>query len=162
MTDVHKRVVEIEASPAFHAFNKQTPHHYLVHAFATVTGGPVTIELGYYGQDTDMITVFKGAPVEAMPPEEVFKQTATLPQLDLGLVKLGLKDVLEKAEKERATAYPHHPFAKAICVLQQQDGPVWNITLVTATLQMINMRFNATTGFLLNRSMQSIMDLARD
>jgi hypothetical protein len=33
---------------------------------------------------------------------------------------------------------------------------------VTGTLQMINMRFNATTGFLLNRSMQSIMDLARD
>jgi hypothetical protein len=161
-TDVHATVKKVEASAVFQEFNATNPHHYLVHAFATTTSVAAPLELGYYGKETDMITVFKGDPVTAMPPEEVFKQGGILAPLDLAAVRLGLPEALVRAEKERAAAYPRHPFMKAICVLQQQEGPVWNITLVTGTLQMITMRFSATTGMLVSREMRSIMDLARD
>jgi hypothetical protein len=158
MMDVHDVVAKVESSPEFHEFKTQHPQHYLVHAFATT--GP--LELGYYNKESDTITVFKSEPVAAMPPEDVFKQSGVLQRLDLARVKIGLQDALALAEKERLVAYPRHATMKTIAVLQQHDAPEWNITLVTATLQMINMKFNATTSELLSRSMQSIMDLARD
>lgn len=160
--EVHEVVEKVEASPEFQEFSRQNPHHYLVHAFSTTAGTSSPIELGYYGEDTDLITVFKSDPIAAMPPEEVFKQGGTLKQLDLSAVRLGLKDALDRAEKERAAAYPRHATLKAICVLQQQDSPTWNITLVTGTLQMINMRIDALTGQVISRSMQSIMNIARE
>ncbi len=160
--DVHEVIEKVEASPEFQEFSEQNPHHYLVHAFSTAAGAPAPIELGYYGEDTDMITVFRSDPITAMPPEEVFKQDGKLKQLDLTAVRLGLKDALERAEKERAAAYPQHATIKAICILQQHDNPTWNLTLVTGTMQMINMRIDALTGQVLSRSIQSIMNIARE
>ena len=160
MTDVHETVQRLEQSAAFRSFTNANPHHYLVHVFTTVSGKAAPLELGYYGNDK--ITVFKTEPVAAMPPEDVFKEQGTLQKLDLGLVKLGLQEALERAEKERVINYPRHPTMKVICVLQQHNMPVWNLTLVTNTLQMINMKFSALTGELISRQIQSIMNLARE
>lgn len=162
MTDVHEIVQRVEASPEFQEFSNANPHHYLAHVFATSAAEPGPMELGYYSKESDMITVFKTAPIAAMPPEEVFKESGTLRRLDLDAVLLGLAAAMERAEKERASAYPRHPAMKMICILQQQDVPVWNITIVTGTLQMINMKLSATNGELLSRSMQSIMGLVRE
>jgi hypothetical protein len=158
MTDVHNTVKRLENSEAFQEFSRSNPHHYLVHAFSTGK----EIELGYYGKESDKITVFKTNPVAMLPAEEVFKQQGVLEALNLDMVQLGLHEALERAEAERANAYPQHITTKSICILQQQDGPVWNITLVTATLQMINVKLSAQSGELHSRDMRSIMDLARE
>jgi hypothetical protein len=158
MTDVHDTVKRLENSDAFQEFSRSNPHHYLVHAFSTGK----EIELGYYGKENDKITVFKTNPVTMLPAEEVFKQQGVLEALNLDMVQLGLHEALERAEAERADAYPRHTTTKSICILQQQDGPVWNITLVTATLQMINVKLSAQSGEVRSRDMRSIMDLARE
>jgi hypothetical protein len=158
MTDVHTTVEEVESSDIFRTFTHSNPHHYLVHAFSTGK----EIELGYYGKEDDKITIFKTHPVMMLPAEEVFKQSGTLQKLELDMVRLGLREALEHAEAERAKAYPHHSSMKFICVLQQSDEPTWNITLVTNTLQMINMKISAHSGEMRSREMHSIMDLARE
>ena len=100
--------------------------------------------------------------MQALPPEDVFKEQGALAQLDLSAVRIGFAQAIELAEKYRVQTYPHHPIMKMICVLQQQELPFWNMTLVTGTLQMINIRIDAVTGQLLSRSLHSIMDLAKE
>jgi hypothetical protein len=162
MTDVHDVVDKVESSAAFLAFNAENPHHYLVHAFSTAGAHIDPMELGYYGKEADKITVFKTDPLTRMPAEEVFKERGVLEALDLSLVKLGLTQALAKAEEYRHDAYPKHQTMKTICVLQQKQRPIWNMTIVTNTLNMINMRIDAQTGELISREMQSIMNLAKE
>jgi hypothetical protein len=159
-TDVHTTVELVEGSKEFQEFNAQNPHHYLVHAFSA-TGTP--LELGYYGKEADRIVVFKTNPIVAMPPEEIFKEEGkVLHALDLTAVRFGLKEALDRAEKQRQQVYPRHECMRTIAILQQADRPVWNITLVTNTLNMINMKIDAMTGELVSRDMQNIMSIVKD
>jgi len=161
-TDIHEVVEQVESSQEFQAFNSKNPHHYLVHAFCAAEAKPGAVEIGYYGKETDRITVFKTNPVAAMPEEEVFKKEGHLEPLDLTAVRLGVKEAVARAEQERAAAYPRHSAVKTICVLQQQGNPVWNLTLVTATLQMIIMRIDAMSGQVLSKDMHSVMSIVKE
>jgi len=165
-TDVHSIVERIESSPAFTSFNADNPHHYLVHAFVAVQrlaeDASPALELGYYGKETDRITIFTSEPIVARPPEEVFKESGTLAPLDLGAIRFGFADALRIAERTRAAYYPTHGVMQGFCILQQSDTyarPVWNITLVLGTLSMLNMKIDAVTGELLSRELQNIMSL---
>jgi hypothetical protein len=154
-TDVHELVEKVEASQEF-----KLPEHVLVHVFSA-TGDLGVAELGYYGAD-DKITVFRTNPISAMPPEEVFKEQGTLTKLDLSAVRIGLAQAGVKAEQYKQESYPHHMTMRMICILQQREQPEWNITIVTNTLHMINIKINAMTGELISRSMDSIMSLSRE
>jgi hypothetical protein len=161
-TDVHETVTLIEASPEFQRFNAQNPHHYLVHAFAStksLDGDSPALELGYYGKETDMITVFTSLPIAAREPEEVFKKEGVLAQLDIAAVRIGLSEALRNAERLRSAHYPQHNVMQCFCILQQHDWPVWNITLVLGSLNMLNMKIDAMTGEALSRELQNIMSL---
>jgi hypothetical protein len=154
-------VGRVEAAMPFHAYRAAHPGSYLAHAFTTAEGKLIQpLELGYYADD-DTITVFKGDPVMALPPDHVFKDQGTVERLDLGAVRLGPEAALAKAVQEQDERYPKHETRKAVLILQQRDVALWNITLVTATLQMINLRIDAATGAVLSCSLRSIMDLAQ-
>ncbi|HIH25109.1 TPA: hypothetical protein HA251_08810 [Candidatus Woesearchaeota archaeon] len=169
-TDVHETIERVEASDAFIAFNAENPHHYLVHAFATVRSlDPAVplppLELGYYGKEHDMITVFTSEPVAARPPEEVFKEEGSIAGLDLLALRQGFADALRIVERTRSSQYPAHAAMQGFCILQQNrvySTPVWNITLVLNTLSMLNMKIDAVTGEVLSRELQNIMSLSAE
>jgi hypothetical protein len=160
-TDMHELVEQVEGSKEFAHFNTVNPEHYLVHIFSA-TGDLKNAELGYYGTKSDKITVFKTNPIVAMPEEEIFKEKGHLHKLDLTAVRLGLKEATGKAEQYKAESYPRHQTMRMISILQQAEMPLWNITIVTNTLHMINLKIDAMTGQLISRSMDSIMSLAKE
>jgi hypothetical protein len=164
-TDVHDAVKRVEASAVFATFSAANPHHYLVHAFASVSGPDeaAALEIGYYGKETDEITVFSSEPVAMRAAEQVFKQPGkVLAPLDLAAVRVGLADALARAERERARDYPHHMPMRIICVLQQHEQPCWLLTIVTNTMQMLTVRLDATIGTVLSREMTSLMSLVKE
>ncbi|MBR9700274.1 hypothetical protein GOV11_00205 [Candidatus Woesearchaeota archaeon] len=159
MTDIHELIEKIEKSRPFKEFNKANPDHYLVHAFCHVKQDAGKVELGYYGKKTDKITVFTTDPIESRPPEEVLKESGVLRELDTKILKIGLTEARELAEKHLKEKYAGQQASQEICILQQAEVPVWNITLVLASLNMLNLRIQADSGEITYEDMRNILDL---
>lgn len=158
MSDVHDLVAKVEASEAFRQFKRAHKEQYLVHLFCHAKE-EAKVEIGYYGAEDDTITTFTTDPVERKPPEEVFKREGTLEELDLGEVEVGLSRAREIAEAYRREHYPAHPVTQEICILQRLGIQVWNLTLVTSTLNMLNIRIAAHSGEIISAEMRNILDL---
>lgn len=161
MTDVHEYIQEVEESEAFETFSRESPEAYLVHVFSNVKQGQDGVEVGYYLPGKDAITVFTRAPVKARPPEDVFKEHGTVPRLEIGKVEVGFARARALADEYRKEHYPTHPVMQEICILQQMDVPVWNMTLVTQTLNMLNLRIDAASGAVIRTDMQNILSLRK-
>ncbi|MBR9700468.1 hypothetical protein GOV11_01220 [Candidatus Woesearchaeota archaeon] len=159
MTDIHELVETVEKSEPFKKFNKANPDHYLVHAFSHVKQDTGEVELGYYGKETDKITVFTTDPIESKPPEEVLKESGILRALDMKILKIGLTEAREIAEKHLKEKYSGQQASQEICILQQAEGPIWNITLVLASLNMLNLKIQADSGKITHEDLKNILDL---
>ena len=158
MSDIKQIISDVEGSDAFASFNRNTKGFYIVHVFYTEKQG---VELGYYDDKTDRIVVFETDPVVQRPPEEVFKESGTLHKLDITAVSVGLADVRTIARAYMKEHHPTHPLQQEILILQQADVPVWNCTLVTQTLNMLNLKIDATSGAILHEELRNIMDLRK-
>ncbi len=159
MTDVQKMIGDIESTDQFKKWVGAHPEHYLVHLFCIVKENIVQTELGYYSKNVDKITVFESESGVMRPPEEVFKEGGELTKLDVDKVKTGLEEARAIAERYRSEKYPDHPLQQQIIILQQAEQPVWNITLVLMTLNMLNLKISAETGEILHEEMRNILDL---
>ena len=82
--------------------------------------------------------------------------------LDKGSVSLGLREARDVVEGFRNEKYPaQQPVLQEICILQQAEVPVWNVTLVIGTLNMLNVKVHAETGEILHDHLRNIMDLRK-
>ena len=155
LTDIQEFITTVETSDLF----TEREYDYLVHVFCHVRGDDAPVELGYYHKKEDTITVFTVNPVEKRPPEKVFKEAGVLGKLAVSDVTVGLSDVRQKAREYAAEKYPTHPVQQEICILQQAEIPMWNLTLVTSTLNMLSLKINAVTGEIFSEDMHNIMSL---
>jgi len=152
-------IEQVEASEVFKAFKKENPLYYLAHVFYTVGKGE-TCQIGYYGPDTDRVVVFNaGEPISQAPPEEVFKSQPVVEKLELESVKILLEQALSIAEKAHHEKYPHELISQKIVILQTLKGAVYNITHVTKTFNIFNIKIDAVSGKVLSEHMQSILGL---
>ncbi len=159
MTDVHDIIDAVEGSDEFREFRARHPHPYLAHLFCYAKSGSAPVEIGYYSERDDHIVVFDTKPVRARPPEGAFKEEGVIAPLDLASVGIGLAQARELAAARMRERYPAHPVQQEICILQQGDGPVWNLTIVTATLNLVTMRLDARDGAVLSDELRNIMDM---
>jgi len=155
----------IENSKEFKEFIKQNPHYYLVHIFTTVDADTIdnsTWQIGYYSKDTDKIVVFEDHDdlVFIHPPEEALKKDEYIQRLDLEHLKISRDDADIICKKTLKEYYPAELFSKAICLLQNlpEFGQVWNITVVTLALSVINIKIDANTGNVLKHTKENLMN----
>lgn len=130
---------------------------YLVHGFFSEG----TWQVGFYNADDDRITAYVAADfVTRQTPEQVFKQDATVPALRLEDVQLSLEDAEGIARTSLETNHPGHPATKLIVLVQTINGVAcYNITVVTATLHMYNIKIDASSGAVVSELFDSIMSL---
>lgn len=149
---------EIEASSVYKSW--KTHHNsYLVHFFCM----DEKVQVGYYDEKTDSIITFvKEKEVTKTEDKEIFRQEKKIARLEMSAVKITLQEAVEKAENIQKQKYPVDPVTKKIIVLQTINNlPVYNMTLITMTFKMLNLRINAATGDLLEEKMQPIMDFVQ-
>ncbi len=151
MTDVAEFVERFENSRAA----AETRGRYLVHIFAGTRAG---MEAGYYSKEDDTILVVEES-LSTRPPEGVFKEGGALKELQLRSVRVGLSQVRALLEEYREENYPQHPLRQEILILQQEESPVWNCTLVTETLNMILVKVSGVDGSVLRGELRNILDL---
>jgi uncharacterized protein YpmB len=50
---------------------------------------------------------------------------------------------------------------KKIFILQQKESPIWNITYLTQSLNILNMKINAETGQIIEEKIESAMNFQK-
>ena len=157
-------VKKVEESKVFKGFIKKHPEYYLVHCFtmAESSARKYKWELGYYSEKKDMMVVFETEPkIGIRPEEQAFKKSGTIKRLDLGRVKLSVTKALNICDELVKDKYPRENITKKIILLQHLDKQVFNITLVSASFNILNVKIDADTGEILHDNIQSIMGLGK-
>jgi len=148
-----KEVESVEQSSLFKEWKKQHADSYIVHFFSMND----QTQIGYYEKKSDAITTFVvGNEITKTVDTEIFREHKIIPPLNMKEVHISLqkaKEIVQKLMKK----YPD-PVTKEIIVLQTiETEPVYNMTCITATFKMLNVKINAKNGEILKEEMQSLM-----
>ncbi len=136
--------------------------------------------LSYYDRADDTFTTFSSAGSRLATKEEAFKKGETLPQLDAEKAKVPVWECIRKANAIVEKRYKGQEASKIIAILQplthaEISGseektksvqsaaatPVWNITYITSSFSVINMKIDAATGDVRSHRMSGVMDFAQ-
>ncbi len=153
----------VNESKEFKDFIKKNPHYYLVHVFTLLTDSETTgvWQIGYYSKDTDKIVVFEynDDVVFVHPEAEALKKEEYIQPLDITKLKVSKEDAVKIYSTTLKENYPHELPSKTILLLQNlpEYGQVWNITIVTLALSVINVKINATNGVVIKHTKENMM-----
>ena len=160
--DIQDEYDTLTQSDEYTTFNSVPNDFYLVHVYrmmdAKVAG---KIEFGFYSAEKDRMVIFETNPAKKHDEEEVFKDSRTIHELDLETVKISMDDALSIAEKTRQEKYKSEMIYKTIIILQNLGTQVWNITLVSLSFNIINIRIDAETGVVMESNIHNIMSLGK-
>ncbi len=164
-------VDKVESSPAFKEWwtdNKKTHFSY---AFCTVENDKINQWLiGYFNKDSDKMTSFgvgdeDSNQITICPEEEIFKKEGIeVKKIELSKVNLNLEGALKKTEEFRQKKYPKEEPTKKIIILQnlENHGNVWNITFVTKTFNVLNIKISTEDGKVVSHSLSSIFSFRKE
>lgn len=171
MQKVAEIVESLEKSVEFSTWRRSNPSAYLSSLFAMIQDAGQVSEwlVSYYEPSDDTFTTFNSVTCRASEKEQAFKKETTLPRLDLSSVSLTAYDALDCAEKVRLEKYAGQSSTKVILVLLPLSAKeiggsagraetVWNITYITASFKVLNVKVSAASGKPLSDSISGIMD----
>jgi len=173
-------IKKVEKNKSFKSFIKANPDYYLAHCFSMIDEGKkdkeekakgkgtgakkqaVKWELGYYSDKADKLVVFEISPKVVMrDAENALKRDGSINKLDMAKVKVSLTKALDICSELMSKNYPGRSVTKNIIVLQNLDGQMYNITLVTLSFDIINIKIDSETGEVISHNLQSIMSLGK-
>lgn len=158
-----KQIIEsLETSNQFVEWKKKNPEAYLSHALNIIDNHTFTEwQLGYFQPKTQKITVFEiGETITISPESDVFKkEETTVKPLNIASVKIDITQVLETANNLKQSKYPQILTQKIIIILQNIDlGQLWNITFVSKTFEVLNMKISAENGKVLSHELKPLFE----
>ncbi|MBU1974915.1 MAG: hypothetical protein KKG59_00770 [Nanoarchaeota archaeon] len=147
-------VKNVESSPEYKKFHKENPDYHLASVFSV---GNVEWNVGYYSKKSDKMVTFDTNPIKMNPPDDVFKKEGTVHSLDMTKVKTRIDQVNRICDELTTKKYKTTDVTKKIIILQHHEQLIYNITLLTSTFNVINIRIDASNGNILHDSMSSAL-----
>ena len=160
--DLKDALNTLEKDAKFISWRKKHKDDYFSYAFRTfMDGNDDEWQLGYYNKQNDSLTTFVlNGKITIREGEEVFKK----PDMDILEIKLDdfkmtLDEIMKKANSHIKSKYPNEKSIKIIAVLQNLSdlGLVWNMTFITETFNVLNMKINASNGKILQEKLEPII-----
>jgi len=114
-------------------------------------------QIDFYSPSKDLMTSFfiKDKIISLKEGQKILKkEDVTIEELKLDKVKISLKDALAKIEKK----YPKDAPNKVIIILQSVKVPVWNISFLTSSFNLLNVNIDAEQGDIIKESMKPIFE----
>lgn len=138
----------------------QDDTHFLSHAcLIEQKDKPSSWEFGFYNKATSKITVFESAPFNERQEDEVLKKDEdSLKPLDLNDVKISLDSALIIAQ-EKLDEKNIKLITKKIIILQADPNAIWNLTFMTQSFDLVNIKINASSGAVEFFNSYSVFDL---
>jgi hypothetical protein len=136
------------------------PNYFLSHAcLIQEPNNTPSWEFGFFNKETDKVTVFETTPFKQRQEDEVLKKDdSMLKPLELSNLTVSFDEAMQIADKfliEKGVMTA----AKKIIILQTEEVMQWNMTIMTQTFNLINIKINAVTGEIFKTESYSIYDL---
>ena len=148
--DFKTALEKLKNSPEFRKWISKNKKSYLTYAFTMIENSEKSEwQIGYYDKKLDKVTVFTiNNKIEINPEQDIFKKPGTaVKNINLKDIKFSLDKILKKAQTIKEKKYSKEFVTKTIAILQNIDlGQLWNITLITSSLNTINIKIDAKTG----------------
>jgi len=94
-------------------------------------------QFDFYNKNDTITSFTVNDNIEIKENEKIFKKTK-LKELNLEDIKLTKEQVLEIIRKK----HPKEEFTRKIIILQNTEKPFWNITLITSSLKLLNIKID--------------------
>jgi hypothetical protein len=157
----------VENSEEYQTFIKNDPKNYLVHMFCMRDAHEAKDwQVGYYLKNSDKVTVFdyQEDKISILPAEEALKEKRHIPPLKIEDIKIDVDAAMDTVEDILKKNYSAESIVKAIVLLQNlpEYGQLWNITVITLTFHVINIKINAISGELIKHTKESLLGWNKD
>jgi len=155
MKNINESLEIIKNSKLFLEYKKNNPKIFLINAFGIIEQNEIEWELNFYNPKTKMITTFSEDDYEE---EEQLSQESKPEELIVEKIKFSLGDAYELLKRESSS----ETVSKYITILQSKDKkPIWNFTLLTASLNVIKIKIDAVTGKIISKDKESILSFKK-
>lgn len=155
-----KALKELKDLKDFKNFKKENSNAYLASCIVIIDGKNIgDWQVDYYQPVKHKMTTFTlKDKIELKGEDNIFqKEKVEIKELKLSEVKTGLDKMLKIVEDLRKKKYPGDFSNKVIAVLQNQDGKViWNVTNLTSTLKVWNVKIDAKSGKIISEKMENV------
>ena len=114
-------------------------------------------QIDFYSPKKDLMTSFfiKDKNISLEEKQKILKEEhEAIKELNLDKLKINLKDALAKIEKK----YPKDIPSKVIIILQDIHVPLWNITFLTNSFNMLNINIDAENGKIIKESIMPFFE----
>ncbi len=150
---------KLKNSEEFKNFKKEHKEAFLYACFFVSEGN---WQFDYYNPKNRLITTFEVSDnIKVMPIDKAFDDKPKVSELALDKIKVDFNGAMEITKKVISSEYPgDNSFTKTIVILQNLDNKViWNITLLTSTLKLLNIKLDASTGKVLSHCIESFLKM---
>ena len=152
MQDINKSYGDLMNSEQYNKFKAEHPKSFLFACF--LTNGQWQFD---FFCDNKVI-VFRDNLIEEK--DQLLNSDSKVENLDIKKIKIKPEEAIETARNVLKTH--HDETDKRIVLLQKINKEiVWNITLLTKNMNIMNVKINAITGKIINESFQSIFKLKK-
>lgn len=158
-----KAIKGLQKNKEFKEFKKKNPKAYLASYVVIIDGKKVgDWQIDFYQPGKHKMTTFiLKEVIELKGEDDIFqKEKAEVKELKLNEVKINLNDMLKLVEEFRKEKYPGEFPDKIVAVLQNlNEKVVWNVTCLTATLKILNIKLDAKNGKVLEEKIENVFSL---
>ncbi len=119
-------------------------------------------QFDFYNPKDRFITTFEvSETIKVMPIDRAFDTHCEVAELDLKRVKVGYDKAVDLIQKFIGKECPGDKFfTKTITILQNlKKNVVWNVTFLTSTLKLLNVKLDASSGKVLSHTEESFLSM---
>jgi len=160
MLAVHDAWEKLQKDSAYMEWQKSHSKSYLYVFFTIMQDKEAAWEVGFFNpkENTAASFLVGDAIEQTQENSRIFKpEDQKVQELNLKKVKISLDGALNIFETVRLEKYAKETPSKKIVILQNLKKPAWNITYLTAALNVLNIKIDAGTGIILEESLTSAL-----
>jgi hypothetical protein len=146
---------DIKISSEFKEFKEKHPKFYLSSCFNSSDNW----QADFYCPEDDNLTSFtvKDRKVNVETSEIFRKEKKDIKELKIEELKIGINEAKKIVSSLIEEKYNNEEVNKEIIILQNLEEPLWNITYITKTLNIIHVKINAISGVILEEKKESAL-----
>ena len=163
MLTIKELLTKLNSSDEFKKYKEKNKDSYLCACFLIYDNQDEMIwQLDYYNKKKHEVTSFlMSDKIEVKTSKQIFqKEKKRIEKLDINSIKIGFEKALGIIEDIKKKKYSNENPTKTIVILQNSK-PVWNITYLTASFNILNVKISAITGEIISEKLDSVISFKK-
>lgn len=164
MLNLKDSLEQVKNSPQFKNWLKENPKSHLCNFFKIADPknlDEANWQIDFYNPEKDRITSFMAEEDRISILEsdsKIFKKKKTkVEELKLENVKINLNKALNIINKLKNKKYSNENINKIIIILQKIKIPIWSITYLTTSFNILNVRIDAESGKIIKENLEPVL-----